>query len=80
MRWEVRGGGSATRGQDFTGDGFTFDFRDGQRSKTFSVTIKDDDLPERDETIIIKLVSPTGGAEVARGLGNNVTVVIRSVE
>lgn len=71
--------GTASRGQDFTGDGFTFDFQEGQRSKTFSVTIKDDDIPERDETIIIKLVNPTGGSDIVKGMGNNVTIVIRWV-
>lgn len=42
------------------------------------MSIKDDDFPEIDEEIVIKLVNPTGGARVTPGLGNNVTIVIQA--
>lgn len=62
--------------EDFTGSGSTFTFNHGERQKDFLLTIEGDNIPERDEMIIVKLVNPAGGADVAEGTGNNATVVI----
>lgn len=69
----------ATVNSDFLASGSTFTFNDKDNSsKTYFISIKNDDIPEADEEIIIKLVNPTGGARVAPGLGNNVTVIIQA--
>ena len=69
----------ATVNSDFIASGSTFTFNDKDNSsKSYFINIKDDAIPEGDEEIIIKLVNPTGGATVAPGLGNNVTVVIQA--
>ena len=69
---------TARENEDFRGSGSTFDFQPGDRTKSFTLAIKSDNIPERDETIIVKLVNPTGGASIAQGIGNNVTVVIQA--
>lgn len=69
----------ATINSDFIASGSTFTFNDKDNSsKSYFISIKSDDIPEADEEIIIKLVNPTGGATVAPGLGNNVTVIIQA--
>ena len=67
---------TASATKDFIGSSSTFSFNHGERQKTFLLTIAGDNIPERDETIIVKLVNPTGGAEVVEGTGKNATVVI----
>lgn len=69
----------ATINRDFIASGLTFTFNDkDNNSKSYFISIKSDNIPEADEEIIIKLVNPTGGARVAPGLGNNVTVIIQA--
>ena len=69
----------ATVNSDFVASGLTFTFTDKDNtSKNYFVRIKNDAIPEGDEEIIIKLVNPTGGATVAPGLGNNMTVIIQA--
>lgn len=69
----------ATVNSDFIASGSTFTFNDKENSsKSYFINIKDDAIPEGDEEIVIKLVNPTGGATVAPGLGNNVTVIIQA--
>lgn len=63
---------------DFLGSDVTFNFKREDRTKYFTLSINSDNIPERDETIIVKLVNPTGGASVAQGTGNNVTVIIQA--
>ena len=69
---------TARKGEDFKGSDFTLDFKPGERTKSFSLTVDNDDIPELDETIIVKLVNPTAGASVAQGIGNNVSVIIQA--
>ena len=58
----------ATINSDFIASGSTFSFRNNDNSsQNYIVSIKGDDIPERDEGIVIKLVNPTGGARVAAG-------------
>ena len=58
----------ATVNIDFIPSGFRYVFRDHDNSsQSYIVSIKDDDIPEKDEDIVIKLVNPTGGARVATG-------------
>ena len=75
---QVQGNG-ATKDKDFIESEPTLTFNDKDNSsENFFILIKNDDIPEGDEEIIIKLVNPTGGARVAPGLGNNVTVIIQA--
>ena len=75
---QVQGNG-ATKDKDFIESEPTLTFNDkDNNSENFFILIKNDDIPEGDEEIIIKLVNPTGGARVAPGLGNNVTVIIQA--
>ena len=69
----------ATAGSDFIANQPIFTFADKDNtSQNYLLTIKDDDIPEIDEEFVIKLVNPTGGARVAPGLGNNVTIIIQA--
>nr|WP_255570385.1 choice-of-anchor L domain-containing protein [Cohnella sp. CFH 77786] len=54
--------GSATAGQDYVSSSGTLVFAPGEIYKIFTVPIKDDILPEGDETVLLKLSNPTGGA------------------
>lgn len=75
---EVQQNGASIN-RDFIASGSTFTFNDKDNSsKSYFISIKSDNIPEADEEIIIKLVNPTGGARVAPGLGNNVTVIIQA--
>ncbi len=69
---------TAHESEDFRFSGATYNFKPGERTKHLILTINSDDIPERDETVIVKLVNPTAGASVARGTGNNVTVIIQA--
>lgn len=55
--------GTATAGSDYTGNGGTLSWADGEGgAKTFTVAISDDVIVEMNETIALTLSSPTGGA------------------
>ena len=69
---------TARENEDFTGSGSIYTFQPGKRTSSVPLIINSDNIPERDETIIVKLINPTGGASVAQGTGNNVTVVIQA--
>ncbi|EGD76521.1 hypothetical protein PTSG_07638 [Salpingoeca rosetta] len=43
-------------------------FQDGQASTTVTLVVRDDDIPELDESFELKLQSPTGGAVIDRVL------------
>jgi len=64
--------GSATAGQDYGSQLGTLTFGAGETSKTFSITILDDNLVEGDETVNLTLSVPTGGAV----LGNPSTATL----
>ncbi|HSS76559.1 MAG TPA: Calx-beta domain-containing protein, partial [Thermoanaerobaculia bacterium] len=55
--------GTATAGQDFTPTSGTLNWANGDTgSKTFKVTIANDTIQEPNETVLLALASPTGGA------------------
>ena len=60
--------GTAVQSGDYTATGATVVFAAGMTSRTFSVPITDDDIPEPVETFSVKLSSPTG-ARIAGGQG-----------
>ncbi len=66
--------GTATAGSDYTTSAGTLNFADGQGSATFTVPITNDATQEPDETVILTLSNPTGGATL--GTPNPATLTI----
>ncbi len=62
------GNDTATAGSDYTSTSGTLTFAPGQTSKTITVLVKGDRLPEPNETFFVNLSSPTN-ATIADGLG-----------
>src|SRR5206468_1045465 len=54
--------GTATAGTDYPAASGTLTFAPGVTSRSFLVPIRQDTLPEPDETVNLTLSSPTGGA------------------
>jgi hypothetical protein len=54
--------GSATAGSDYTGRSGTLTFNAGEMSKALVISIADDGLREGNETVIVTLSNPGGGA------------------
>src|SRR5205823_774444 len=55
------GNGSATAGSDYVGIPFTaVSFAPSEKTKTVAVTINGDNIPEPDETFMLRLSSPVG--------------------
>jgi hypothetical protein len=71
-------GGTATPGQ---GNDFTIsptsgvlNFANGETVKTFTVTVRDDSANEGNETVVLRLSNPTGGAALGRS-GATLTII-----
>lgn len=58
------------------GTGATLVFEDGETQATLALVILADDIPEIDETILVSLTEPSGGARV--GSRGQTTVVIEA--
>jgi uncharacterized repeat protein (TIGR01451 family) len=56
------GGGTANAGSDYTSVAGTLIFADGVTSQTFNIPIQDDGSPESNETVMLTLGNPAGGA------------------
>jgi hypothetical protein len=54
--------GTATPGDDFGAVPTTVTFADGEDTATIAIPVVDDDLVEGDETVVLTLSDPTGGA------------------
>jgi hypothetical protein len=67
--------GTATVGQDYTAASGTLSFAAGEASKTFTIPILEDTLLDPDETILLALSGPTGGAVLGDFGDAMVTVV-----
>lgn len=67
--------GTATAGEDYTEYEGTLSFADGESSKTISVTIKEDEVAEENETITVTLKDPVGGADIESS-SNVLTITI----
>ena len=69
------GGGSCGGGIDFINASGVLSFADGQTSQTFPVLVCGDTVFEPDETIILALSNPTGGATVVSPPSGTITVL-----
>ena len=58
--------GSATSGSDYNSGSLSLSFAPGETSKTASIGIRGDTVAEADETFLVNLSSPTGGAVIGR--------------
>ena len=67
--------GTATAGSDFQVASGTLIFNGGESAKSFSVTLLNDALPEEYETVLLGILSPTGGATL--GAGTSAILYIR---
>lgn len=67
--------GTAVSGSDYTATSGTLNFADGDTSKTFNVTSLQDSAAEADETIVLTLSNPGGGA--ALGSPNQAVITIQ---
>ena len=74
IAWQVTGG-LATGGQDYRATGASLTFQDGVNMLTIVVTILEDEIPERNEDIVVQLTGVTGGATIADD-GGSVNIVI----
>ncbi len=70
------GNGTAVASKDYTSKSGTLTFAAGETARTFTVPILDDTLDEADETVSLKLSSPTGGIS----LGTPSTAVLKIVD
>jgi hypothetical protein len=69
-------GGTATNGVDYNLPSGTLTFGAGQASKTFALQAMDDGAVEGNETVVVGLSEPTGGAP----LGNPSTALVTILE
>lgn len=67
-------GGTATSEEDYLLESETVEFAAGESTTTFALLINDDSDSEGDETVLLQLSNPTGGASL--GKGTNATVLI----
>ncbi|MBX9579736.1 MAG: DUF4394 domain-containing protein [Gemmataceae bacterium] len=73
-------GGTATAGADFTDPGVTtVTFAAGETTQTITIPILDDNADEPDETIILSIGNPTGGATVGGDGTATVTITDNDV-
>ena len=64
--YQLGAGGSAVEGEDFTFTAGNLSWEDGEMgAKSFAVEIIDDALVEFEETVLLELINPTGGASLA---------------
>ena len=75
VSWQITGG-TATAGQDYMASGASITFQDGMDSSIIILSILEDNIPERNEDIIVQLTGVTGGASIADGNGGRVEVTI----
>ena len=59
---DAAGDDPATEGKDYAAASGTLTFAPGDTSKTFTVTLNDDDVKEKDETFTIQLANPVNAA------------------
>lgn len=66
--------GSATAGSDYQSTSGTLTFLAGETTKTFSVSILNDNVEESTETFMVSLASPSGGATLGSPSATTVSI------
>lgn len=66
--------GSAAAGSDYASASGTLTFADGEDLRTFSVSVLDDAAYEGDETVLLALSNPTGGASLVAPMAATLTI------
>ena len=74
IAWRVTDG-SATAGEDYRATGASLTFQDGATMLPIVITILEDEIPERNEDIVVQLTGVTGGATIADD-GGSVDIII----
>ncbi|XP_078413685.1 adhesion G-protein coupled receptor V1 [Cetorhinus maximus] len=74
VEWSVVGG-TATTNIDFIGDGEILTFAEGENKRIITLIIVDDEEPEDNETILVRLTHTEGGSRILPS-SNTVTLVI----
>ena len=75
VAWRVSGG-SATAGEDYMASGASLTFQDGIDVMSISIIILEDEIPERNEDVVVQLTAVTGGATIADNGSDTVTITI----
>jgi len=70
--------GTATAGSDYLPTSGRLNFADGETRKTFTISIRDDNVVEGNETVNLLLSNPRGGADL--GTQNTATLTIVDAE
>ena len=70
--------GTATAGSDYLSTSGRLNFADGETRKTFTISIRDDNVVEGNETVNLLLSNPRGGADL--GTQNTATLTIVDAE
>nr|XP_006812422.1 PREDICTED: G protein coupled receptor 98-like protein isoform X1 [Saccoglossus kowalevskii] len=65
ISWRVAGGTASNR-LDYTADGATLTFPPRERRQEITLSIRDDVIPEVNETLIVELFNPGGGSILGR--------------
>jgi hypothetical protein len=66
--------GTATGGADYATQTGTLNFADGETSKTITISILEDQIVEGDETFMVTLSNPTGGATLGSPATATITI------
>ena len=77
VRWNLEDG-TAMENVDYAGSGMELRFADSESRTTVALTILDDNEPEIDETFMVTLTNPTGGARVAPGDEGRTLIIIEA--
>jgi hypothetical protein len=73
--YSITGGTAIGDGEDYTLDAGTLIFERNETDKTITLTIKDDDVVEPDETIEITLTNPSADATIGTNASHTYTII-----
>ncbi|XP_070543508.1 adhesion G-protein coupled receptor V1-like isoform X2 [Ptychodera flava] len=74
VSWHVSGG-TATDNEDYIADGATLTFAPRERRQEITISIRDDAIPEENESLIVELYNPGGGSVLSPRSSVNVVIL-----